>query len=104
MKYTNWSQVFENEANNDAYDMNMASFGDLTMDSISDPECIDNIKKEKNLMFLSVEPITKYIQLIHHVSAIRGNITMPTPIIIAVSGLGAEAEVRGLQGLHCNLV
>ena len=91
MKYPNWSQVFENDPNNEAYDKNMETVGNLTIDSISGAECIENIKKENNLMFLSVEPITKEIQLLHHVSAIGGTIAMPTPIIIAISGLGSNA-------------
>ena len=61
MKYPNWSQVFKNDPNNDAYEKKMGQVGDLTIDSLSAAECIDIIKKEKNCMFLSAEPITKDI-------------------------------------------
>ena len=97
MKYPNWSQVFENDPNNDAYDKNMGQVGDLTVDSLSAAECIDNIKKEKNLMFLSAEPITKDIQLLHHVFAVGENIAMPIPIIVAVLSLGADAPAVRLD-------
>ena len=79
MKYPNWSQVFENDPNNDAYGKNMGHVGDLTINSLSAAECIDNIKEEKNLMFLSVEPITKDIQLLHHVSAVGGILQCRSP-------------------------
>ena len=87
MKYSNWSQVFGNDPNNDAYDKNMTTVAELTIDSISASDCIENTKKEKNLMFLSVEPFTEKIQILHHVSSIGGTIAMPSQIIVAVSGL-----------------
>ena len=91
MKYPNWSQVFENDPNNEAYDKNMEKVGDLTIDSLTEDECIDNVKQENKLMYLSVEPITKNIQLLHHISAIGGTIAMPNAIIVAISGLGSNA-------------
>ena len=69
----------------------MVLVGDLTVDTLSAAECIENIKKELNMMFLTVEPITKDIQFLHHVSAIGGNIAMPNSIIVAISGFGANA-------------
>ena len=41
-------------------------------------------------MYLSVEPITKDVPIIHHLTAIRGNITMPETIFVAISGFGAS--------------
>ena len=41
-------------------------------------------------MYLSVEPITKAVQIIHHLTAIGGNIAMPKTIFVAISGFGAS--------------
>ena len=41
-------------------------------------------------MYLSVEPITKTVQIIHHLTAIRGNIVMPETVLVAISGFGAS--------------
>ena len=54
MKYSNWSQVFANDPNSDSYDKNAADVANLTIDTISAAKCIENIKKEPNLMYLSV--------------------------------------------------
>ena len=90
MKYSNWSQVFVNDPNNDCYDENAADVSNLTIDTISAEKCIDNIKKEPNLMYLSVEPIAKAVQIIHHLTAIRGNIAMPETVLVAISGFGSS--------------
>ena len=90
MKYSNWSQVFTNDPNSDSYDKNAMDVANLTINTISAEKCIENIKKEPNLMYLSVEPITRVIQIIHHLKAIRGNIAMPETIFVAISGFGAS--------------
>ena len=41
-------------------------------------------------MYLSVEPIFKAVQIIHHLTAIGGNIAMPETIFVAISGFGAS--------------
>ena len=90
MKYSNWSQVFANNPNSDSYDKNAVDVTNLTIDTISAVNCIDNIKKEPNLRYLSVEPITKVVQIIHHVTSIGGNIAMPKTIFVSFSGFGAS--------------
>ena len=77
MKYSNCSQVFANDPNSDSYDKIAVDVANLTIDTISAANCIVNIKKEPNFMYLSVEPITKAVQIIHHLTAIGGNIAMP---------------------------
>ena len=41
-------------------------------------------------MYLSVETITEAVQIIHHLTAIGGNIAMPETIFFAISGFGAS--------------
>ena len=90
MKYSNWSQVFTNNPNSDSYDQNAVDVANLTINTISAAKCIENIKREPNLMYLSVEPITKAVQIINHLTAIGGNIAMPETIFVAISGFGAS--------------
>ena len=93
MKYSNWSQIFANDPNSDSYDKNAVDVANFTIDTISDDKCIENINKEPNLMYLSVEPITKAVQIIHHLTAIGGNIAMPETIFVAISGFGVSPLV-----------
>ena len=86
MKYSNWSQIFANDPNSDSYYKNAVDVSNLTINTIPAEKCIENIKKEPNLMYLSVEPITKAVQIIHHLTAIRGNIAMPETALVAISG------------------
>ena len=72
MKYSNWSQVFANDPNSDSYDKTAMDVANLTIDTISAAKCIKKIKKEPNHMYLSVEPITKAVQIIHHLTTIGG--------------------------------
>lgn len=88
MKYPNWAQVFANDPSSDSYDKNAEAVADLTIDTLSAEQCIANIKKEPSLTFLSVEPITKDIQILHHVTAVGGNIAQPDNVIVAFSGFG----------------
>ena len=90
MKYPNWSQVLANDPNNDSYDKNAVDVLNLTIDTISAVKWIENIRKEPNLMYLSVQSITKAVQIIHHLTAIGGNIAMPENIFVAMSGFGAS--------------
>ena len=90
MKYSKWSQVFEYNPISDSYDKNAADVANLAIDTISAKKCIDIIKKEPNLMYLSVEPITKAVQIIHHLTAIGGNIAMPETVLVAISDFGAS--------------
>ena len=90
MKYPNWAQVFENDPSAESYDKKADAVANLTIDSITVAECISNIRKEPSLMFLSVEPITKDIQILHHVTAIGGNIAQPDNVLVALSGLGTN--------------
>ena len=71
MKYSSWSQVFANDPNSDSYDKNAVDVSNLIIDTISAAKYIKNIKKEPNFMYLSVEPITKAVQIIHHLIAVR---------------------------------
>ena len=87
VKYPNWAQVFENDPSSESYDKNAEAVGNLTSDSLMVEECISNIKKEPSLMYLTIEPITKDIQILHHVTAIGGNIAQPDNTIVAFSGL-----------------
>ena len=84
MKYSNWSQVFVNDPNSDSYEKNAVDVVNLTIDTISAEKCIENIKKEPNMMYLSVEPITKAVQIIHHLTAIEGNIAVPETVLVAI--------------------
>ena len=61
MKSSNWSQVFANDPNIYSYDKNAVDVANLTIDTISAAKCIENTKKERKLMYLSVEPITKAV-------------------------------------------
>ena len=90
MKYSNWSQVFANDPNSDSHDKNAVDVANLIIDTISTEKFIENIKKEPNLMYLSVEPITKAVQIIHHLTAIGGKIAMPETIFVAISGFVAS--------------
>ena len=90
MKYSKWSQAFANDPNSDYYDKNAADIANLTINNISANKCIHNIKKEPNLVYLSVEPITKSVQIIHRLTAIGGNIAMPETVLVAISGFCAS--------------
>ena len=78
------------DSNSDSYDKNAVDLANLTIDTISAVKCIENIKKEPNLMYLSVEPITKAFLIIHHLNVIRENIAMPETIFVAISGFDAS--------------
>ena len=41
-------------------------------------------------MYLYVKNITKAVQIIHHLIAIRGKIAMPETVLVAISGFGAS--------------
>ena len=97
MKYSNWSQVFANDPHSDSNDKNAVDVANLTIDTIWATKCIENIKKEPNLMYLFVEPITKAVQIIHHLTSIGGNIAMPETIFVAISGFGASPLVVRLD-------
>ena len=84
MKSSNWSQVFANDPNSDSYYKNAMDVVNLTIDNISAKKCINNIKKEPNLMYLYVEPITKAVRIIHQLTAIGGNIAIPDTIFVAI--------------------
>ena len=90
MKYPNWSQVFANDPNNEAYDKQAKGILDLFLSALSDEDCIDNIKKEPNLIYISIAPITEDMQVFHHLTQIGGNISMPKPHIVALSGFGSS--------------
>ena len=100
MKSSNWSQVFTNNPNSDSYDKNAMDVANFAINTISSAKCIENIKKELNLMYLSVEPITKSVQIIHYLTAIRGNIAMPETIFVAISGFGASPLAVRLDPKH----
>ena len=85
MKYSNWSQVFANDPNSDSYNKKAADIVNLTIDTISAKKCINKTKKEPNLMYLSVEPTTKSVQIIHHLTAIGGNIAMAETVLVPIS-------------------
>ena len=90
MKYLNWSQVIANDPNSNFYYNNAMDVTNLKIDTISAKKCIENIKKEPNLMYWSMEPITKAVQIIHHLMAIGGNIAMTETIFVVISGFGAS--------------
>ena len=73
-----------NDPNSDSYDKNAVDVANLTIDNISAKRCIENIKKEPNPIYLSVEPITKSVQIIHYLTAIGGNIAMPETVLVAI--------------------
>ena len=91
MKYSNWAKVFENDPSADSYEKNAESVANLTLNSLTTDECITNIKNETSLMFFSIEPITKEIQILHHVTAFGGNITQPHNVIVAFCGLSSRS-------------
>ena len=97
MKYSNWAKVYENDPSADSYDKSAEAVGDITLDTLTVAECITNIKKEPSLMFLSIEPITNDIQILHHVTAIGGNIAQPDNVIAAFSGLNSNPLVVRLD-------
>ena len=51
MKYLNWSQVIANDPNSNFYYNNAMDVTNLKIDTISAKKCIENIKKEPNLMY-----------------------------------------------------
>ena len=92
MKFNNWTRFFENDPNSDLYNKQAESIVNATIDTASDDECITTIKKEPNLIALSVAPITKSIQVFHHVTEIGGCIANPDKSIIALSGFDTKAS------------
>ena len=90
MKYPNWSQVFANDPNNEAYDKEAKEITDFFLNALSDEDCINNIKKEPNLIYISIAPITEDIQVFHHLTQIGGNMSMQSPQIVALSGFGSS--------------
>ena len=54
MKYANWSLVYANDLNNDSYDKHTQTIVDMTIDSTSDEDSLASIKKEPNLIFLTI--------------------------------------------------
>ena len=49
-----------------------------------------------------MEPITKAVQIIHHLTAIGGNIAKPETIFVAISGFGASPLAVRLASKHFN--
>ena len=58
----------------------------MTIDSTSDEDSLASIKKEPNLIFLTVEPISGNIQVIHHLTILGESIAMPDIVIVALKG------------------
>ena len=92
MKFPNWKQVYANDPSNEEYDRNAKSIAELTLNTISKEDCIQNIKTEQNLIFLSAAPITEEIQVVHHLTQIGGNISCPKTMIVGLVGFGASAR------------
>ena len=97
MKYANWSLVYANAASNDSYDKQSKSVVDLTIDSVSDDDCLLNIQQEPSLIFLSVEPITGNIQPLHRLTVLGGNIAMPDKVIVALQGFSSSPLAKRLE-------
>ena len=92
MKFPNWKQVYANDPSNEEYDKNAKAITELTLDTISTEEYIQNIKTEQNLIFLSVAPITEEIKVVHHLTQIGGNISCPKKMIVGLAGFCASAR------------
>ena len=92
MKFPNWKQVYANDPSNEEYDKNSKAIAELTLDTLSKEECIQNIKTEPNLIYLSIAPITEEIQIVHHLTEIGGNISVPKKMIVGLAGFGASAR------------
>ena len=97
MKYANWALVYANDANNDSYDKHAQSIVDMTIDSKTDDESLASIKKEPNLIFLSVEPISGNIQILHHLTILGGSIAMPDSVVVALKGFSSLPVILRLD-------
>ena len=95
MKFANWSLVYANDPNNEALNKAAQQVIGLTDPGHDVESCTDNIKKEKDLIFLSVESITKQIQVFHHVTFIGGTIGNPDELLVGLSGF--SSETRAIQ-------
>ena len=93
MKYPKFSHVFADNPGSDLYNTNVTTVTEMTTDSTSDKNSINNIKKEPLLMFLSVDFITKDIQCLHHVTVLGGKIAIPDNVIVTISDFGASSQL-----------
>ena len=92
MKFPNWKQVYANDPSNEEYDKKAKDIAEITIDSISKEDCIQNVITEKNLIFLSVAPITEEIQVVHHLTQIGGNTSFPKTMMVGLVGFGSSAR------------
>ena len=97
MKFANWALVYSNDHNNEALDKAAQQVIGLTDPTHDSDSCSDNIKREKDLIFLSVESITKQIQIFHHVTLIGGTISSPDILFVGLSGFSSDCNAIQLH-------
>ena len=56
-----------------------------------DNSCVVNSKEEKYLVYISIEPVSKLVQVIHPLTQIDGSITNPTTMMVAIKGFSNDA-------------
>ena len=91
MKYANWSLVYANDPNNETLDKAAEQIIDLTGSANDEDSCIFNVKEEKYLVFISVEAVTKQIQVFHHLTQIDGSIAVPNTMMVAIMGFASDS-------------
>ena len=90
MKYASRKLVFANDPNNENLDKAAEKIVDVTSRFNNDESCIYNIKEEKDLVFIPIEPITKQIQVFHHLTQIGGSIANLNTMMVAISGFTSD--------------
>ena len=93
MRFSNWKQVFENDTNNDKFNSQAEAIINLTIDSISNEDCISNIKNEPGFLAIGFAPITEEIQVFHHVTSIGGTLACPDKAIVGLSGFTSLTQI-----------
>ena len=92
MKYSNWKQVFTNDPNNDNLNTQAETIINLTIDTFTEDECKENIKKEPGFLSFGLTPITNEVQVFHHVTSIGGTLAHPSQAIIGMMGFTGQAS------------
>ena len=86
MNYVNWKLVFANDPNNNTLDKSAEKIIDITGPDNDKNAYLFNMKEEKDMVFISVEPIAKDIQVFHHLTQIGGSVVNPATMMVAIKG------------------
>lgn len=75
----------------DTYNKNAAEVIKFLHDPEDDVKCVQNLVNESTLVSISIAPITKEIQVFHHMTKIGGTLTIPDDFLLALQGFSSKA-------------